>query len=266
MLSSSNGLQQKWHDLYIDDYSLFAPITDKADIQLTELLNLPEMRKALHVENAPIEKWERHPVGFRYTKEYYACNWLDPDMIRYGNTTMVDIYQEIIPLLDRTWIYNGDTDPCLSYEGTREAVKSILIDELDGGSYRPWFYNQSATSIEFLAEKSIKYGPNLVAQQLETAQFGGEVIDYELGLKFVTFHGSGHMVPEFRPQAALHFLTKFVHGNNRSISYHDEVDATDYLLSPLLLPNKTLAELNDADFDAYMNQWTELAMSAPYTN
>lgn len=52
-----------------------------------------------------------------------------------------------------------------------------------------------------LAEKSIKFGPNLVAQALEKAQFGGEVIDYEQGLKFVTFHGSGHMVRFFSPSA-----------------------------------------------------------------
>ena len=68
-------------------------------------------------------------------------------------------------------------------------------------SYRPWFYNQTAASIEVLAEKSIKFGPNLVAQALEKAQFGGEVIDYEQGLKFVTFHGSGHMVRFSSPSA-----------------------------------------------------------------
>jgi Serine carboxypeptidase len=30
------------------------------------------------------------------------------------------------------------------------------------------------------------------------AQYGGEVVNYEEGLAFVTFHGSGHMVPQFR--------------------------------------------------------------------
>ena len=123
------------HDLYIDDYSLFAPITTKADQQLTDYMNLPEVRKALHVEEAPIDTWERHPpkTGFRYEKEYYACNWSNPAELKYPNTTMVDIYQEIIPQLERTWIYNGDTDPCLSYEGTRKAVKQIMLDEIDGG-------------------------------------------------------------------------------------------------------------------------------------
>jgi len=87
------------------------------------------------------------------------------------------------------------------------------LDEIDGGSYRPWFYNQSGISLQVLEVKTIKFGPNLVAQSLEVAQFGGEVVGYQLGLKFITFHESGHMVPQFRPQAALHFFTKFVHGN-----------------------------------------------------
>jgi carboxypeptidase C (cathepsin A) len=37
------------------------------------------------------------------------------------------------------------------------------------------------------------------------------VVDYSHNMSFVTVHGSGHMVPQFRPQAALHLLkTVFV--------------------------------------------------------
>ena len=73
-------------------------------------------------------------------------------------------------------------------------MKQILFEEIDGGSYRPWFYNQTATSISVLQEKSILFGPNLIVQSLENAQFGGEVVNYSNGLSFITFHGSGHMV------------------------------------------------------------------------
>merc|ERR1712028_296159 len=249
LLSSSDALSQGWDDLYIDDYSLFAPITNKEDEQMAAYFNTPAVRKALHVEETPIETWPSPDVGFQYYKEYNACNW--QATIKYPTTSMVDIYQEIIPQLERTWIYNGDTDPCVSYEGTREAVKQILLDEIDGGSYRPWFYNQTATSLEVLAEKAIKFGPNLVAQSLESAQFGGEVVDYEQGLKFVTFHGSGHMVPQFRPQSALHFLNKFVHGN---------------YVSPLLPLNKTLADMSDEIFELFTNDWTEAARQSPFLN
>jgi serine carboxypeptidase-like clade 1 len=163
------------------------------------------------------------------------------------------------PLIDATVYYsrnpsfildNGDTDPCVSFEGTRLAVKQIGITEMDGGGYRPWFYNQTAASMEVIMEKSALFGPNLVNQNMG-AQFGGEVVDYDQGLSFVTFHGSGHMVPQFRPQSALAFLKAFVGGS---------------MLSPLLPNNKTLLEFSDKDFGVSMNAWTEAARGPPYVD
>lgn len=248
LMSTSNGLSQSWKDLYIDDYSLFAPVTSIEDEQMGAYMQREDVRKALHVDHAPTSAWPESGVGFDYFKEYDACNWEDEIVLK--GISMVDIYQEIVPQLDRTWIYNGDTDPCVSYEGTRLAVKQIQIDELDGGSYRPWFYNQTAASIEVLAEKSALFGPNLVTQNMGS-QLGGEVTDYQSGLKFVTFHGSGHMVPQFRPQAALHFLDKFVKGEE---------------LSPLMPLNDTLTEMSDKEFSAAANAWAETAMQSPFVN
>jgi len=246
IMSSSNGMSQSWKDLYIDDYSLFAPVSGLEDEQMSAYMSREDVRKALHVQHAPTETWPDASVGFDYFSEYDACNWQDEIVLE--GISMIDIYQEIVPKLERTWIYNGDTDPCVSYEGTRLAVKQIQIDELNGGSYRPWFYNQTAADLDVLAQKSALFGPNLVAQNMG-AQFGGEVTDYEQGLKFVTFHGSGHMVPQFRPQAALHFLQKFVNGED---------------LSPLMPLNDTLADMTDKIFGKAANAWTESAMTAPY--
>lgn len=245
LMSSSHGLSQSWRDLYIDDYSLFAPVSSLEDQQMSTYMSRDDVRKALHVEEAPTDTWPDASVGFDYYKEYDACNWQDEIEL---SISMIDIYKEIIPKLERTWIYNGDTDPCVSYEGTRLAVKQIQIDEMDGGSYRPWFYNQTAASIDVLMEKSALYGPNLVAQKMG-AQMGGEVTDYQNGLKFVTFHGSGHMVPQFRPQAALHFLQKLVNGEE---------------LSPLMPMNDTLTEISDNSFCRVAKEWTESAMGSPY--
>lgn len=72
-------------------------------------------------------------------------------------------------------------------------MKQILKEEMDGGGYRPWFYNQTGASMEVMAAKSTLFGPNLVLQDVG-AQMGGHVVNYEDGLAFVTFHGSGHMV------------------------------------------------------------------------
>ena len=190
LMSSSYGLSQGWNDLYIDDYSLFAPVSNLEDEQMATYMNRPDVRKALHVDESPTTTWPNADVGFDYTSEYKACNW-DGDIAL--NISMVDIYKIVVPRLERTWIYNGDTDPCVSYEGTRLAVKQIGINELDGGGYRPWFYNQTGVYMQVLMEKSALFGPNLVAPDLG-AQFAGEVVDYEQGLAFVTFHGSGHMV------------------------------------------------------------------------
>lgn len=246
LFSSSGGLSQSWKDLYIDDYSLFAPVSTLEDKQMKAYMSRKDVREALHVTESPTSTWPHSDVGFDYLKEYEACNWSDNIILK--GTSMIDIYQEIVPKLERTWIYNGDTDPCVSYEGTRLAVKQILINELDGGSYHPWFYNQTAASIDLLAEKSAMFGPNLVTQDMG-AQFGGEVTDYDSGLKFVTFHGSGHMVPQFRPQAALHFLQKFVQGEQ---------------LSPLLPLNKTLIDMNDIMFKQSLDSWTEKVVVSPF--
>lgn len=275
MMSSSHGLSQGWRDLYIDDYSLFAPVSSVEDQQMAEYMNREDVRKALHVEDSPTKTWPEADVGFDYTKEYDACNWDEDDIVL--NISMIDIYKEVVPQLERTWVYNGDTDPCVSYEGTRLAVKQIGIDELDGGGYRPWFYNQTGASMEVLMEKSALFGPNLVAQDMG-AQFAGEVVNYEEGLAFVTFHGSGHMVctailsiwvwrstvisigltllaflsqqvPQFRPQAALAFLKKFISGD---------------MLSPLLPNNATLTDMKPKDFNVVMDAWTEAAMSPPF--
>jgi cathepsin A (carboxypeptidase C) len=247
MLSSSHGLSQGWKDLYIDDYSLFAPVSSLEDEQMAEYMSRDDVRKALHVEDSPTKTWPNADVGFIYHKEYDACNWDDHILL---NISMIDIYKEIVPKLERTWIYNGDTDPCVSYEGTRLAVKQIGIPELDGGGYRPWFFNQTAAPIKVLMEKSALFGPDLLAQDMG-AQFAGEVVDYEQGLSFITFHGSGHMVPQFRPQSALTFLKAFVEGN---------------LLSPLLPSNKTLTLLSDHDFSIVMDGWTEAARASPYVD
>ena len=48
------------------------------------------------------------------------------------------------------------------------------------------------------------------------AQYGGEVIDYSHGLSFATVHGSGHMVPTFRPRAALQLIRHVTGGTDFS--------------------------------------------------
>jgi serine carboxypeptidase-like clade 1 len=245
IISSSSGLSQGWKDLYVDDYSLFAPIDKQQDLDMNAYMNRADVRKALHVEETPIAEWPFPDAGFDYTKEYDACNW---DEVPEGALSMIDFYKDIVPRLKTTIVYNGDTDPCVSYEGTRTAMKRVGFDELDGGSYRPWFYNQTGSPLSLLAEKAPLFGPGLLVKNMG-AQFGGEVVNYENGLSFVTVHGSGHMVPQFRPQAALHMV-------NCLVNYKE--------MSPLLPTNATLMKMDEDMFANMIDSWTETAMSRPY--
>lgn len=142
LLSTSRGLSQSWKNLFIDDYSLFAPVTDVEDDFMTEYMNRQDVKESLHVTDTPIQTWPYPNVGFDYTKEYDACN----EEAEAGARSMIDFYREIVPQLERVFVYNGDTDPCVSYEGTRTAIARVGFAELDGGGYRPWFYNHTETT------------------------------------------------------------------------------------------------------------------------
>jgi serine carboxypeptidase-like clade I len=244
LLSTSLGLSQGWSDLYIDDYSLFAPVSNKEDEDMARWMMRDDVRKALHMETAPSKVWPSADIGFDYTKEYDACN----DEFEEGAWSMINFYQDIVPRLKVAWVYNGDTDPCVTYEGTRTAIKRVGFSELDGGSYRPWFYNHTAASIDVLAKKAPLFGPGLLTCDMGP-QMGGEIVSYENGLSFLTFHGSGHMVPQFVPQSSLHMVDKLV-------NYQD--------LSPLLPNNDTLTKMSDDDYEKFTKQWTETAQAAPY--
>ena len=246
LLSTSHGLSQGWPQLYIDDYSFFGPGgVDQEDEDMATYMMRDDVREALHVADAPTTTWPHPPQGFHYESQYDACNW---DKVPDGAPSMIDIIREIAPKLEIVQYYNGDTDPCVSWEGTRTAIERVGFKEIKGGSYRPWFYNHTAADINLIAEKAAMFGPDLLTVPTG-AQFGGEYVNYEHGLSFMTVHGSGHMVPQFRPQASLQFIEKVLKRE---------------LLSPLMPANHTLVEMTDDEFEDVINKWTAEAMSPPY--
>ena len=179
LVSTSRALSQSWRDMFIDDYSLFAPVTILEDAQMQQYMNSTSVRKALHVEETPIKSWPYPNDDFNYTKEYDACN----GDVKDGALSMIDFYRKIAPKLASVFVYNGDTDPCVSYEGTRTAIERVGFSEVEGGSYRPWFYNHTATTLQILAEKPAMFGPDLLVQPTGV-QFAGEVVNYEHGSRF----------------------------------------------------------------------------------
>jgi hypothetical protein len=230
---------------------------------------------------------------------------------------MIDIYRTIIPQLpDGVIIYNGNTDPAISYEGTRTAVKAIGYPEMDGGSYRPWFYNHTNTSISFLQMKSILFGTDhLVPHDTVGIQLGGYITNYAVvpssslssrkkectggSLSFVTIHGSGHLVPQNRPQASYHMIFKFLqlqkcncqsssplsstrrrgsalarndcgkrtkNVDQQSLPYRLSIDCCFLSLSPLLPSNASLLAIHNdtALLQQTINNWTVHAKTSGY--
>eukprot|EP00392_Amoebophrya_sp_AT5.2_P009989 g10020.t1 len=243
LISASKGLDQGWSKQWINPYALYSPAgVTQQDSAMGSYLNRPDVRRALHVEDAPVTSWPQPDGGFEYTQEYSACSWgqfPDDD----PPDSMIAFYRYVVPRLQTVVVYNGDADPCVSYEGTRTAIERVGFPQLAGGAYRPWFYRKEPVPASLLVEKAALYGPYLLAQETPP-QLGGEVVDYEHNFAFATFHGSGHMVPQFRPEASLHFLRKLVSFER---------------LSPLLPSNDTLETMSDNEFSAFLDQWTDKA-------
>ena len=81
------------------------------------------------------------------------------------------------------------------------------------------------------------------------AQFGGHVTNYGNRLSFVTVHGSGHMVPPFRPRVALHLLRKLLSGKP---------------FAPPLPDDPALETMSHSAFMKEMDGWTLEAQSPEY--
>mmetsp|Transcript_68653 Transcript_68653/g.129489 ORF Transcript_68653/g.129489 Transcript_68653/m.129489 type:complete len:544 (+) Transcript_68653:44-1675(+) len=246
--TTSRGLSQSWDGSYINELDLFADAA-ALDWSLPGTLNYyqaqwmmrSDVRKALHVESAPVKEWPGPPEGWEYTSSYDACNAAPK-----GTPSMIDFYRRIAPQLSTTIVFNGDVDPCVSYEGTRTAIEKVGFPVLPGGHYRPWFFDKKATALQTLKEKPGLFGPNLALQDAGP-QFGGQVVNYEHHLSFVTVHGSGHMVPQFRPQAAEQLLQRLLTGSE---------------FAPPLPTDAELAAMSDKEFDASVDQWTKFAKAA----
>lgn len=251
LMSTSHGISQDWPQSWLNDLTLYGPsavvgwdVPGTLNYQLAKYMMRDDVRAALHVSTSPFTTWPGPAPNWSYTSTYAACN----AAAKSGTPSMIDIYRDIAPRLETTNVFNGDTDPCVSYEGTRVAMEKVGFDVVDGGEYRPWFYNASKASLTTLQEKPLLFGPDLSLQDAGP-QFGGHIVNYHHNLSFLTIHGSGHMVPQFRPQAALHMLRKVL-GNAP--------------FSPLLVTDSAMTAMSDNDYESYLLNWTIAAKGAPY--
>lgn len=248
LLTTSRGISQSWSKAYINELDLYndaSPFNFESpgniNYDVAQWMMREDVQKALHVTSGPTREWPGPPSGWRYTKVYHACHAAPA-----GTDSMVNFYRRIAPQLKTTIVFNGDTDPCVTYEGTRTAIERVNFQVLPGGRYRPWFYNKTAASLETLRAKPALFGTNLGAREAGP-QFGGHVVDYENGLSFLTVHGAGHMVPQFRPQAAERLLGRLLSGDP---------------FAPLLPTDDELAAMSEIDFASALNAWTDSAKAS----
>ena len=191
LAQTSRGFSQDWTNAWINDLTLFGPAAvvpftapGSLNYATAQFMMLPATKAALHVEASPAKSWPGPGPKWAYSSDYAACNGNAPP----GTPSMIDFYRNIAPKLVTTIVFNGDTDPCVSYEGTRTAIKEVGFPETAGGAYRPWFFNNSAATLEFLQAKPLLFGPDLSLQE-GGAQFAGHVVSYQHNLSFVTVHG-----------------------------------------------------------------------------
>jgi len=164
-----------------------------------------------------------------YTIEYAACNQHPTGAL--SHQSMIDVYRRLAEYaskpgeypaaasLRRILISSGDVDPVVALPGTAAAVRAIGWDESQSGRL-PWFYNCSATPQDTIMRKAAAWGRDLQPHDIGV-QMGGFSTMYETGsvmAEFITFQNSGHMVPAYAPQRALHTLNRILRASDKPMT------------------------------------------------
>ena len=240
---------------FISPYNSWGPNNNRWWNMMATYLAQDDVMKALHVESYPVRPWSLFADHLDYTIQYKACFYdsASPDAKPYYDYSMIPFYQKLAGKLRNIIVFNGDTDPCLQVRGTEAAVDAMGLKMVEGGDWRPWFFQPDATSIQVLEDKSPYWGPFLSYRSMDP-QLGGYVKNFEKNLSFVTVHTSGHMVPQYKPVAALHMFKRGL---------------ASMMLSPLL--NETaINDASDASFfgsdteAGYLGEWVRVAQSPAY--
>ncbi|KAG1658633.1 hypothetical protein FOA52_007567 [Chlamydomonas sp. UWO 241] len=143
------------------------------DNEVEAYLNLPDVQKALHVNQTVIMPW-------RWTD---CSDEVDYDYDDMWNS-QVPLYEELIRGGGlRITIFSGDVDGMVPLAGTRRWTAGLGLKTVR--SWRPWF--------------------------TDGEQVAGHYVAYD-GLTFVTVRGAGHMVPYTQPERASHLLAAFLAG------------------------------------------------------
>jgi len=142
---------------------------------MTEWLNRADVRAALNIQPDNRFNSADNGIGMNYTLT-------EPNVL-----PIYDYARSKTPL--RVLVYNGDTDPGINSMVT-QAKYTAYFDSLnvtESEAWRPWTTDGKQ-------------------------RMGGYVISYPGDFSYLTIRGSGHMVPEYKPDVTLAFLSAFVRG------------------------------------------------------
>ncbi|KAL6854288.1 hypothetical protein ACP4OV_019191 [Aristida adscensionis] len=164
------------------------------------------------VRDGRVPSWQElaagAPDGVPCMSDEVATAWLDNDSVRsaihaqpvasigpwllctdkldfhHDAGSMIIYHKNLTSQGYRAIIYSGDHDMCVPHTGTEAWTASLGYGVVD--SWRPWFLNE---------------------------QVSGYTQAYENGLTFATIKGAGHTVPEYKPQEALAFYSRWLAGS-----------------------------------------------------
>lgn len=171
-----------------------------------------QLRKGLHNPAATRSKLKAMNGGFDWDCLGSAEDWITSPAVRealhlgepgrsffdYESTgpASVTLYPELVKKL-RVLYYSGDADACVPYIGYEEMLGSFedqgVLEETKAWS--PWFTSNKAAPAGYITEYSAP---------------GGEGHD----VSFATVRLSGHMVPQFTPEAGFELFRNWITGGH----------------------------------------------------
>ncbi|EEF35107.1 serine carboxypeptidase-like 20 [Ricinus communis] len=167
-------------------WPLRAPVRDGIVPTWPQLLNSESVPctddevATLWLNNAAVRK------AIHADEESIAGTWeLCTDRIFFSHDagSMIKYHRNLTMRGFRALIFSGDHDMCVPYTGSQAWTRSMgykIVDE-----WRPW---------------------------ISKGQVAGYTQGYENNLTFLTIKGAGHTVPEYKPQEAFDFYSRFLAG------------------------------------------------------
>jgi len=162
------------------DYAAGFPWTCESDPALDAYFARADVRAALHLTETG--------SGFSYTRSGPASILLYPTLLQHM----------------RVLIYNGDADACVPYVGNEQWTTSMVDQGVaaEAEAWRPWYLLKDDRNYAPAGYVTTYSVPN--KRYLNRA--GGD------DFAFLTVRLAGHMVPQYQPEAALAFFSRFLAG------------------------------------------------------